>query len=340
MSRLQIDMLPVGDGDAFLIQVELAGKSEVVLIDGGRSWEDGERVLKQLSTYYGSRIDHLVLSHIDSDHVGGLAHVCETLGADGIGQAWVHDLSNHGVNVGRAIQLAQTAADEAESDAVRSVAGDLAQSVKATRRLIGLLRAKGIPVREAFSDGENRVGPFEVLGPSKAFFEECTRFYDDVRMLGSMVEQGISFRRRKTAGMGPAAAEEVLASAIDNPQTEKQASVILRLDYEGEKYLFPGDAGRAGFRACPDLQRAAGLHLLKVPDHGSKHNVDPELLDLMKPKLAYISCSGTGINPHPALVEALKKRGAAVYSTHRAGNIWHHRGDVPPRSGFDKKHSL
>jgi beta-lactamase superfamily II metal-dependent hydrolase len=333
-------MLPVGNADAFLIEVEQDGKREVILLDGGKDWEDGDRVLRQLEAYYDNRIDHLVLSHIDIDHAGGMAHICETLGAGGIGQAWVHDLSRHGVDVSRAIELAQTVAEEAESDAVRSVANDFERSVKTTRRLIGLLKAKGIPVNEPFSDGQNRIGPLQVLGPSKVFFEECTRFYDDVRMLDSMVEQGISFRRRKTAGTGPAAADEVLASAVDNPQTEKQASLILLLDYDGETYLFPGDAGRQGLRACADLEKAAGLHLLKVPDHGSKHNLDPGLLDMMAPKLAYISCSGTGINPHPALVEALKKRGAAVYSTHRTGNVWHHRGDVPPRSGFDTKRSL
>ena len=79
MSRLQIDMLPVGDADAFIIEVQLDGPAEVVLIDGGKDWEDGERVLRQLGAYYGGRVDHLLLSHIDVDHAGGLLHVVENL---------------------------------------------------------------------------------------------------------------------------------------------------------------------------------------------------------------------------------------------------------------------
>ncbi|KPK63156.1 MAG: hypothetical protein AMK73_05335, partial [Planctomycetes bacterium SM23_32] len=106
------------------------------------------------------------------------------------------------------------------------------------------------------------------------------------------------------------------------------------LEYEGGRYLFPGDTGRRGFAACPGLERARNLHLLKVPNHGSKHNLNPELLDWFQPSLAYISASGVGINPHPDLISALKSRGAVIYSTARSGNVWHRRGDVPDRAGF------
>ena len=82
------------------------------------------------------------------------------------------------------------------------------------------------------------------------------------------------------------------------------------------------------------------LHLLKVPNHGSKHNLSPDLIGLLKPELAYVSASGVGIDPHPDLVTALKARGAAVYSTSLTGNLWHHRGPVPPRTGFDTRRPM
>lgn len=340
MPRLQIDMLPVGDADAFVVEVQLDGERDVILIDGGKDWEDGDRVLRQLDAYYGGRVDHLVASHMDVDHAGGLLHIVENLDAEQIGQAWVHDVSKHGLDVERAIGVARRLADEAESTAVRTVATHLADSVEATQRLIAVLKAKGVPVQEAFADTNNRIGPMVALGPTQAFFAECVQFYADVGMLNRMVEQGISFKRRKTAGTGPAAPDEVLAQAIDDPETEKQASLILLLEYEGDKYLFPGDAGRAAFSACPDLDRARNLHWLKVPNHGSKHNLNPELLDLLSPRLAYVSASGVGINPHPDLVTALKNRGTVLYTTARSGNVWHRRGDVPPRTGFETRRPM
>lgn len=330
-------MLPVGDADAFIVEVQQDGAPQVILIDGGKNWEDGDRVLRQFDAYYGRRADHLIVSHIDADHIGGLLHIAENLEPGQIGQAWVHDLSRHGVLVRQAIKLARKVVEGAESTAVRTVASHLADSVEANQRLLSVLKAKGVAVHEAFADGVNRIGPFEVLGPTTAFFEDCVRFYSDVNMLSTMVEQGISVRRRKTAGMGPSAADEVLAEAVDEPETEKQASLVLLMEYEGDKYLFPGDAGRRGFHACPDIGRARNLHWLKVPNHGSKHNLQPELLDLFRPRLAYISASGVGINPHPDLVTALRNRGAVVYSTALSGNVWHRRGDVPERTGFETR---
>jgi beta-lactamase superfamily II metal-dependent hydrolase len=337
MARLQIDMLPVGDADALVVEVELDGPREVFLIDGGKDWEDGERVLRQLDAYYGGRIDHLILSHMDIEHVGGLVRVVETLDAGRIGHAWLHDISRHGVDVQKAIRLARGLAEQAQSTPVKTVSRHVVDSIEATVRLIGALREKGIPVTEPFADGHNRIGPFEVLGPTKAFFEESVRLYDSVEGLDEMVEAGISVRRRQTMGAGAAAEDDMLTQAIDDPETHKQASLILLLDYEGDRYLFPGDAGRRGFAACLQLEKARNLHWLKVPNHGSKHNLSPELLDLMKPALAYVSGSGVGINPHPALIAALKNRGATMYSTARSGNVWHRRGDVPPRTGYETR---
>ena len=107
MSSLQIDMLPVGDSGAFLVEVAAEAKPTVALIGGGRNWEDGERVLRQLDAYYGGRIDHMILSHIDCEHAMGLLHVAEALDRDKIGCAWVQDISKHGVDPQRAIALAR-----------------------------------------------------------------------------------------------------------------------------------------------------------------------------------------------------------------------------------------
>jgi beta-lactamase superfamily II metal-dependent hydrolase len=340
MARLQVDMLPVGDADAFIVEVQRDGAAEVCLIDGGSGWEAGDRVLRQLDAYYGGRIDHLILSHIDVEHAGGLLRVVEALDPGRIGQAWMHDLGQHGVDVQESIRIAQGLAEQAQSTPVKTMARHVADSIEATAWLIEALRDKGIPVTEPFADENNRVGPFEVLGPTKAFFEESVRSYDDVRGLDEMVEAGISVRRRTTVGAGAGEPDDILLQTPDSPEAHKQVSLILLLEFEGDKYLFPGDAGRAGFAACPDLERARGLHWFKVPNHGSKHNLSPELLDLLKPALAYVSCSGTSINPHPALISALQSRGATIYSTARSGNVWHRRGDVPPRAGFETKRPL
>jgi beta-lactamase superfamily II metal-dependent hydrolase len=336
MSSLQIDMLPVGDSDACLVEVAADGEPTVALIGGGRNWEDGERVLHQLNVYYGGRIDHMILSHIDCEHTMGLLHVAETLDKGQIGCAWVQDISKHGVDVQRAIALAREEAANAKSSAVRFVATRLADSVESVQRLIAVLQEKGVPVKEAFADRGNRIGPFEVLGPTAAFFEDCIKFYDNVELLDEVVETAISFARSAASHAGgPAYYDQVLAEAMDDPVTQEQASLILLLTYEGDRYLFTGDAGRRALGAVADEEKVRKLHWLEVPNHGSKHNLSPELLDLFRPALAYISTSGIGINPHPDLLRALESRGTAVYTTNKSGNVWHRRGDVPARAGYE-----
>ncbi len=337
MPRLQIDMLPVGDSDALLVEVQASEAPVVMLVDGGRNWEDGQRILDHLDRFYGGRLDHLILSHIDGDHAAGLLHVVERLQPEQIGAAWVHDLRRHGVDPQRAIAMAERTRNGARSSAVRSVAEHLRRSVELTHRLVQALEEKGVPVQEAFADGKARVGPMQVLGPSEGFFEQCVHFFDDIELMHETVEAGVSFRRRKAPSKGPAAPDEVLDSVMDDPESSKQASLVLRLDYEGDRYLFAGDAGRRALRKVSDPHELTDLHWLKIPNHGSKHNLDSALLDLMRPRLAYISSSGIGLNPHPDLLAALKARGAVVYTTAGSGNVWHRRGDVPPRPGYETR---
>lgn len=334
MPSLQIDMLPVGDSDAFLVELVLDGSKQVILIDGGRNWEDGERILRHLDTYYGGHLDHLILSHVDHAHASGLVHVVEKLGGEGIGQAWVHDVSAHGVSVKRAIERASELAGAASSTAVRSVANYLRFSLQSTQDLIQALTAAGVPMAEPFADRNNQIGPLRVLGPTEEFFEECVGFFGSTEMMDRMIEQAVSFRRGRTAPTKAASPDEILKEAIDDPETTRQASLIALLTYEGDRYLFTGDAGRRALKAVEDRDALRDVHWLKVPAHGSKHNLDPELLDLMDPALAYISSGGVDINPHPALVSALEDRGAVVYTTSGSGNVWHRRGNVAPRSGF------
>ncbi|GAB7008709.1 lamin tail domain-containing protein [Halorubrum trueperi] len=60
---------------------------ETMLVDTGHYNDDGEHVLQYLQRHEITRIDHLVTSHTDADHIGGNAAVIEyyETDADGIG---------------------------------------------------------------------------------------------------------------------------------------------------------------------------------------------------------------------------------------------------------------
>ena len=69
--RLEIVMLDVGQGQCVLLA---SGKDCAVVDCGGSGWQDaGELVARRLRTMGYTRLDHLILSHYDKDHISGFA---------------------------------------------------------------------------------------------------------------------------------------------------------------------------------------------------------------------------------------------------------------------------
>jgi beta-lactamase superfamily II metal-dependent hydrolase len=97
---------------------------------------------------------------------------------------------------------------------------------------------------------------------------------------------------------------------------------------KGKKYLFMGDAGRDAFNNIPLhlKNEIKGVFWLKVPHHGSKHNMDSAMINWIKPKTAYISTEGIENYLNQCTVNALKRAGCSVYSTHKKHTSFLHKG--------------
>ena len=81
---LEVHYINVGQSVSTLI---ISPDGETMLVDTGHYNDDGEYVLEYLQRHDITRIDHLVVSHNDADHIGGNAAVIEYFetDADGIG---------------------------------------------------------------------------------------------------------------------------------------------------------------------------------------------------------------------------------------------------------------
>jgi Predicted hydrolase (metallo-beta-lactamase superfamily) len=81
---LEVHYINVGQSVSTLI---VSPDGETMLVDTGHYNDDGEHVLDYLQEHDITRIDHLVTSHNDADHIGGNAAVIEYFesNADGIG---------------------------------------------------------------------------------------------------------------------------------------------------------------------------------------------------------------------------------------------------------------
>ena len=85
--ELEIHHIDVGQGDSTLI---ITPANETVLIDSGDWRQDGSAVIDYLEAQGIDRIDHLVATHADADHIGGHAAVIEHFErtGEGIGAAY------------------------------------------------------------------------------------------------------------------------------------------------------------------------------------------------------------------------------------------------------------
>ena len=78
--NLKINMLNVVDGDAIIVSIEHNGKDYVVLIDAGEAIY-ANSVIQKLDTVLdgvGRKApDLVVVTHYDSDHIGGMPAVLD-----------------------------------------------------------------------------------------------------------------------------------------------------------------------------------------------------------------------------------------------------------------------
>jgi competence protein ComEC len=83
---LEVHFINVGQSDAILV----VGTNETLLMDTGDFTNDGEIVLEYLQRHNIERLDYLVSSHADADHIGGHAAVIEyyETEADGVGAVY------------------------------------------------------------------------------------------------------------------------------------------------------------------------------------------------------------------------------------------------------------
>lgn len=110
-------------------------------------------------------------------------------------------------------------------------------------------------------------------------------------------------------------------------EERNEYSMALFLEYKKFTGLFTGDLEGAGEETALDYwkeQKAAkNLTLLKVAHHGSANSTGREMLEVLSPRLALISCGANNRygHPHEELLERLEEAGSRIYSTPEHGAV-------------------
>lgn len=326
-SNYRIHYLDVKDADAILIQCFDGEQQYLILIDAGNIC-DSPLIKRKIANLSPSKtIDLAICTHPDTDHFGGFFDLLsdETITFK---KFWLTD---------PAIYL-----NESNCKQFQSVRKIFNHPNNPRINLIDLIISKGIngySAIDGFSDSEI---PIKVVAPTADYYTEIAKVM--------VAEFGVkTYDESDTSGYDenalPAKCDVKSVIDLDDDPSPYNASslVILFNPGDGKKFLFAGDA------TCASLMRMIELHeeelgnvtILKVPHHGSKHNMTTEIIDSLKPTFSIISSKGSLKHPNSGIVYWLSQHGN-VYSTHKSGNI-HYPGSpdesaaIPLRKKDDTK---
>lgn len=327
ITKYEIDMLDVGAADAFLLHVFIAYDGReleyVVLIDAGNEG-DGKKIINHINTYYTQKyVDLAICTHCDSDHYGGfkelIAEHNKATSAFEIKKFWVHDPYKH-VNVDdvKYIRKQQTLRKRLNE----------AYAFNDGSSLLDLIDNARISREEPFTGTDFNIINLYVLGPDKSYYESLLPdFRVDLDFKEEQKDDVYEGLFSLIYDTEDAYLSMTLDSAKDDPSKVNQSSVILAFVAGNDVLLFTGDAG------CEALQRVINIDKqgvlknvswLKVPHHGSKHNLNSVIINYFHPVISYISTEKYGKYANICTVNALKKVGR-VYSTHKdRQSLWHH----------------
>ena len=113
---------------------------------------------------------------------------------------------------------------------------------------------------------------------------------------------------------------EVISGGFTNSDIN-DSSIVLKLVYLNNSFLFTGDATRNVENKI--LDKDIKSDVLKVGHHGSKYSTTDKFLDKVSPKYAIISVGKDNIYNHPSsnTITKLENKGIKIYRTDSLGTI-------------------
>lgn len=322
----EIDFLEVGNtgnGDAIAVRYgQHGGQQRIHVVDGGYA-EDGTKLVEHIKSHYGnpSFIDHVVLTHPDSDHAAGLKAVLEefTIGTLWMNRPWRH--------LGDLIPRFEYAYTET------GLRQRLRSDFPYTAQLEDLAEKLGIEVQDVFQG--QQIGAFTVLSPSYSSYldlivasEKTPEPERAAAIKGNIFERAVTALKHILVEWG----HENLKGDTEGTSPENETSIVQYANLCGEKILLTGDAGVRALGEAHDFAIRSGVPLpginrFQVPHHGSRRNLSSEILDKWlgakhatqpsSPTFTALVSSNSKSTDHPkkAVVRALVHRGAKVYRT-------------------------
>lgn len=306
--RIKIHMLDVGNADALILELTDAFDNNLnILVDGGKQ-NHSKRINEYLKSY---RIvpEIIICTHLDNDHVGGLKDIVREYKSQ-IRYVLAHLPENHNKKVIE--EIIEKASMDERFEKIYASINDL-------REFVEVVRENNIPIIEPFSDEVLphdlekllKVWKFKILSPSRSFYEKQLGSFRDFKHINESedtISAMYNLVNKPCSNLGKG-----------NITPENESSVIFEISSIYKKFLFAGDAGLVAFSEIKE--HLDKIYWLKCPHHGSKKNLNEEIIKKLSPEKVFISAD-TKKFPSYELVSCLREfHSVDVKITGESGNL-------------------
>lgn len=320
-----LEALQARKGDALLLRREAGDSSALIIIDGGAAGVFRLSLQPRLDALRRElqsddpeppslRVDLMIVSHIDDDHIAGLLELTDHL----IDQPQVGNLdykirviwhnSFEAIAQGAAAGLASVTGD-ANTASIDNTMTELNLSTE------GALVVVSIPQGRRLADNARRLDiasnvPWK--GPIVA----------DTSLRDLQIAEGVKatvlcpnaeqIRQLEMASAKVKGADKATAAAFVDEEVTNLSSIVVLVESDGKTMLLTGDArgdhildGAREMGIISDLNPTRQVDVLKVPHHGSNRSNGTALFDTFPADHYVISGNGEHGNPDPETVRAL-----------------------------------
>jgi len=314
-------------GDCLILEYGTQSNPKYVLVDGGPAgiYETHLRAGLEKITRGGGRLDLVILSHVDDDHIVGLLDlmaelrqqrangVAETVGIDSL---WHNSFSQTiGADNNIETRLRALQANARSFAGVMTLTNAAVEGIGEGSRVRSAALALRIPINSDLISVDDAPRPIRsadglrlyVVGPTKKSLEELKTEW--VAWLDKHEASALT-------------TEEIAAMADRSVPNLSSIMVLAEDEATGKRLLLTGD-GRGdhlidGLGQANLLNHDGALHVdvLKVPHHGSARNVTSKFLKTVTADTYVISANGKYGNPDLEalvwIVEAAKEQGRTI----------------------------
>ena len=313
---LLLEVLPADEGDCLLLSCRRGAEVHHVLVDGGTP-ATAPRLAKRLAELPGGRIELLVVTHVDADHIGGMVRLLSDPAFKlEIGEVWFNGYRHL---PGHAPRPRGFRDGENLVDILTGGSGGRALAWNEAFGGGAAVRDEG----EAFSPPEVQFNwglRLTVLSPTPDRLEALGR---DWQKYLDALHRAEHSRQTPQPRVARARGEDLEAMAMtpsrDDTARPNGSSIALLAEFGGRSMVLAGDAHpdvmAAAFSRLAQL-RGHGvdvpfpIDVFKLPHHGSQANVTTALLATVKAAHYVFSTSGARFrHPDQAAVARVITRG-------------------------------